>query len=260
MKKHNMDLANICHKLDINPFYVVLVLGIALIFGVPVILAFLKVPPFFIFLIWVIILLLSAISFLIYFYRNPERDPPKNENVIVSPADGMIIYIKKINKGEIPFPIKGKNIIKINELTKSDEFKDNDGYIIGVEMRLFDVHVNRSPIEGVVKSSKYNPGKFISMPKKEFEIMNESHTTILEHRKGYRIGVVQIATFLVRGIESYVREGDLVKLGERIGRIKIGSQVDVIIPFTTIELKIKKGDRVYAGETILAEIKDVNRR
>ena len=254
MKKHNLDLANICHSLDINPFYVVLILGIALIFGVPVILAYLNVPLFFILLIWVVILLLSAIIFLLYFYRDPERDSPKNENDIVSPADGMIVYIKKIKKGEIPFPIKGKNIIKIDELTKSDTFNDNDGYIIGVEMRLFDVHVNRSPIRGVVKLSKHNPGKFIGMPKKEFEIMNESHTTILEHRRGYRIGVVQIATFLVRGIESYVQEGDLVKQGERIGRIKIGSQVDVIIPFTAIELKAKKGDRVYAGETILAEV------
>ena len=126
-------------------------------------------------------------------------------------------------------------------------------------MRLFDVHVNRSPIQGVVKLSKHNPGKFIGMPNKEFEIMNESHTIILEHRKGYRIGMVQIATFLVRGIESYVREGGLVKMGERIGRIKFGSQVDVIIPFTAIELKAKKGDRVYAGESILAEITDVNR-
>ena len=254
MKPHNMDLANICHKLDINPFYVVLVLGIALIFWVPLILTYLNAPPFFVVLIWVVILLLSVISFLIYFYRDPERDPPKNENVIVSPADGMIVYIKKIKKGEIPFSIKGKNIIKIDELTKSDEFKDNDGYIIGVEMRLFDVHVNRSPIQGVVKLSKHNPGKFISMPKTEFEIMNESHTIILEHKSGYRIGVVQIATFLVRGIECYVREGDLVKLGERIGRIKFGSQVDVIIPFTIIKLRVKEGDRVYAGESILAEV------
>ena len=254
MKKHNMDLANICHELNINPFYVVLVLGIALIFGVPLILTYLNVPPFFVVLIWVVILLSSAISFLIYFYRNPERDPPKNENVIVSPADGMIVYIKKIKKGEIPFSIKGKNIIKIDELTKSDEFKDKDGYIIGVEMRLFDVHVNRSPIQGVVKLSRHNPGKFISMTRKEFEIMNESHTTTLEHRRGYRIGVVQIATFLVRGVESYLREGDLVGLGERIGRIKIGSQVDVIIPFTTIKLWAKEGDRVYAGESILAEV------
>ena len=118
MKKHNMDLANICHKLDINPFYIVLVLGIALIFGVPLILTYLNIPPFFILLIWVVILLSSAISFLIYFYRNPERDPPKNENVIVSPADGMIVYIKKINKGEIPFPIKGKNIISIRSKMK----------------------------------------------------------------------------------------------------------------------------------------------
>ena len=254
MNKRDMDLANFCHKLDINPFYVVLAVGIALIFGIPVILAYLNVPLFFIVLIWVVILLLSTTSFLIYFYRDPERDAPKNENVIVSPADGMIVYIKIIKKGEIPFSIKGKNIIKINELTKCDEFKDIDGYIIGVEMRLFDVHANRSPIEGVVKLSKHNPGKFISMTKKEFEVMNESHSIILEHRKGYRIGMVQIATFLVRGIECYVREGSLVMLGERIGRIKFGSQVDVIIPFIMIKLRVKVGDRVYAGESILAEV------
>lgn len=126
-------------------------------------------------------------------------------------------------------------------------------------MKLFDVHTNRSPIDGVVMMSKHNPGKFISMTKEKFEIMNESQTTILKHNDGYFIGIIQIATFFVRGIESYLNEGDSIKQGERIGRIKLGSQVDVVIPFTEIKLKIKLGERVYAGETVLAEITRANK-
>jgi phosphatidylserine decarboxylase len=254
MIKHKIDLANICHKLNINPFHVVLISGILIIFGIPLILINLNVSSYYIVIIWIMILLFSALIFLLYFQRDPERESPKSENVIVSPADGKIVYIKNFKKGEMPFSIKGKNTLKINELSKCDEFKDNDGCIIGVEMRLFDVHVNRAPINGVIKLSKHNQGKFIRQTEKEFEIMNESHTIIIEHMNGYMIGIVQIATFLVRGIECYVKEGDLVKLGERVGRIKFGSQVDIIIPFTMIKLIVKEGDRVYAGESILVEV------
>lgn len=253
--KRSLGLAEICHRFHLNPLYIFLLTVIFVMsIGLPLFLGYLKIPVLFSVFIRDVGLILLILSFLIYFHRDPERDTVTNKNAILSPADGEIVYIKKINGGEVPVSIKGKSIIKLDQLTKCGDFLESNGYLIGIGMKLFDVHINRSPIDGVVTMSKHNPGKFISMTKGEFEIMNESQTTILKHNSGYSIGIIQIATFLVRGIESYLNEGDSIKQGERIGRIKLGSQVDVVIPFTGIDLKIKPGERVYAGETLLAEI------
>lgn len=228
-------------------------------FIVPVALAYLRLKALDIIIIWIVVLLFSITNFIFYFYRDPERKPPKDPNVIISPADGKIEYIKRIQKGEIPISVKGRNKIKLIELTKVDSFLNSDGYIIGIGMKLFDVHVNRSPIRGTIRLSKHNPGSFINMFEREFEILNESHTTIIEHDDGYNIAVVQIATFLVRCIQSFLQNGDQVLSGERIGKIKLGSQVDVIIPFINVKILVKEGERVYAGESILAEVLNANR-
>lgn len=252
--KRNLGLAEICHKLHFNPLYVVFVISTVVFFGVPLILVYLSVSIVLASLLYILTLMLYTSGFLIFFHRDPERNTLEKDNAILSPADGEIVYIKKIHKGDVPFSTKGKNKIKLDQLTKCCDFLEKDGYLIGVGMKLFDVHINRSPIQGVVKLSNHNSGKFISQTKKEFEMMNESQTTVIEHKKGYLIGFVQIATFLVRGIESYLHEGDLVMQGERVGRIKLGSQVDVVIPFIDVKIMVKPGERVYAGESILAEV------
>jgi len=249
-----IDLSSVCLKLHIDPIRILFMLGIFEILVFPVILMLLNIPLRSTILISIATMLLTIIAFLLFFYRDPERKPLSGDNLILSPADGSIKYIKEINKGELIFSTKGKNKIKLEELTKSNFFSESNGYIIGVTMNLFDVHVNRAPIEGTVKWSKHNPGKFIRVTIEDFEILNESQTTVIEHEKGYMIGVIQIATFLVRGIESYLRDGDIVKIGDRIGRIKLGSQVDVIIPFSSIEIMVEPGDRVYAGESALAKL------
>jgi phosphatidylserine decarboxylase len=253
--KRSWGLAEICHKMHLNPLYVFVSVNILIALGSISILYYLYVPIISIIFALFVVLSIFNLGFFIFFHRDPEREITKKNGAILSPADGEIVYIKKIDAGEVPISIKGKNSIKLDELTKYSSFTEIDGYLIGIGMKLFDVHTNRSPISGFVKLSRHNPGKFINQTLNEFEITNESHTTVLKHEEGYYIGIVQIATFLVRGIESYLSDGDFIEQGERMGRIKIGSQVDLLIPFRDVEIKVKLHDRVYAGESILAELK-----
>ncbi len=253
--KRTIGPAEICYKLHLNPLYVFLISLMGLLIGLTLILNYISIPIIIAFPIRDISLLLFLLGFLLFFHRDPERKIINRDNAILSPADGVIVYIKELKRGEIPISVKGKNKISLNQLTKCSDFLEKDGYLIGIGMKLFDVHINRSPISGNVKVSKHNPGKFISMTNSDFEIANESETTIIEHSKGYVIGVIQIATFLVRGIESFLHEGDLIAQGDRIGRIKLGSQVDLVIPFSDIDIVVDIGQRVYAGESILAVVK-----
>lgn len=189
---------------------------------------------------------------LIWFYRNPERHPPKEKGVIVSPADGTVVYVKEVENGEIPHAMKSGKKIRLSELTKTD-ILDKDGYIIGVFMSALDVHINRAPTSGRVSFAKYTPGKFISMRNPRFELVNERNTIVIEN-DFLKIGVVQIASHVVRRIDSYVKTGSQVKIGERIGMIKLGSQVDLIIPKVPgLKITVDEGERVLAGETIVAK-------
>ena len=151
--------------------------------------------------------------------------------------------------------MKGSKYIGLEKLTKIQDASTSNGYLIAIGMKLFDVHVNRSPIQGTVIYSKHNAGPFISMTKKEFETENESHTTMVQNEDGYLVGIIQIASFLVRRIQCHVDKGCIVNQGERIGRIKFGSQVDTAIFTDDIDILVKPGDRVYAGESILARLK-----
>lgn len=217
--------------------------------------------------ILVIILLLITYWKFFYFFRDPERIIPPGNN-LVSPADGTVIYIKKIEAGEIPIAVKNGNKIKLEEITKasmSDEFKD--GYIIGIFMSLWDVHVNRSPIFGVVERIRYFPGKNLTMArmtmnkllrrKEVFQdngylLQNERNTLLI--RGIFPVAVVQIADLHVNKIVSFVTEKDTLEKGQRIGLIKMGSQVDIILPnMPNGKIKVNIGQHVKAGETIIAE-------
>lgn len=249
-----LNLAELSDKWHLNPLYVFVVVSALIAFGLLIIFM-----PFFtdvrFILIYIASLLIYLVLFKIYFDRNPTRNIIKNKNTLLSPADGLIVYIKKIDKNEIPFSMKGHKSINLGELVKFQDASTSNGYLIAIGMKLFDVHVNRSPIQGKVVYSKHNAGPFISMTKKEFEIENESHTTMIQHEGGCLVGIVQIATFLVRRIQCHVNKGDIVKQGERIGRITFGSQVDIAIFTDDIDILVKPGDRVYAGESTLARFK-----
>jgi len=186
------------------------------------------------------------------FYRDPERIPPDQSNVIVAPADGKIIYIKHAGNGEIPVAKKfGQRVIRLEEFTNTDLI-DDALYVVGITLSIINVHVNRVPVEGKVLSLNYIPGRFISLRKGQAPFVNERLTTIIDQGT-YKIGIVQIASRLVRRIQSYLQEGQAVNLGQRLGMIKFGSQVDLVIPkLKNLEFMIKPGDEVEAGVSIIA--------
>ena len=199
-----------------------------------------------------VIISVGASGVMFFFYRDPKRNPPDKDGIIVSPGDGFVRYIRKFEQGSIPEAIKGRSNISITEIAKTD-FTVNDGYIIGITMRILDVHVNRAPISGKVIFQKHTNGKFLSLKFPESDTQNERNTIIFDTGH-FKIGVVQIASRTVRKIESYINEGDDIKIGQRIGMIKYGSQTDLIIPdLENLKILCKEGENVYAGASIIAE-------
>lgn len=187
------------------------------------------------------------------FYRDPERFPPQTEGVILSPADGEIIYVKRILKGEVPVSEKKGKTFPLSEFTQSDLFTSG-GYVVGIAMSFLDVHVNRAPLDGRVCLQKKINGLFLSLKKKEAILQNERALIVIENGE-YRIGIVQIASRLVRNIVNYIDHGQVVKMGQRIGMIRFGSQVDVILPdHPSLEVNVSPGQKVKAGLSILADM------
>jgi phosphatidylserine decarboxylase len=199
-----------------------------------------------VFLVTVIILVMLFLLFWrYYFLRDPERIIPLG-NIIVSPADGKIIKIVRIeNLNNIDVE---KNLFgKIRTLTRDTVKK---GYLISIFMSPFDVHVNRAPINGEIIYQQHTPGKFRNA-KTLRAIENEKNEIIIENKTIGKVKVIQIAGFLARRIVSFVDQGETLKKGQKIGLINLGSQVTVIIP--DINLQVTEGQRVIAGETILAK-------
>ena len=127
-----------------------------------------------------------------------------------------------------------------------------EGILIGIAMNFLDVHVNRSPIGGRVSLLKHIKGLFISLKKKEAVIQNERVLTIIDNRS-IKIGIVQIASRLVRKITPYIKEGQEVRKGQRIGMIRFGSQVDLCLPdLPSLRLNVSPGDKVKAGVSVVA--------
>ena len=175
-----------------------------------------------------IILGISASLLLWRFFRDPERIPPEDRNVILSPADGKVIYVKRIEKGTIPYSEKKGSKFSLNDFTQSDVLP-SEGYLIGIAMNFLNVHVNRAPIDGKVSLIRHIKGGFVSLKKKEAVTQNERALTVIDNGH-FKVGIVQIASRLVRKIVLYLREGNEIRRGERIGMIRFGSQVDLILP------------------------------
>ncbi len=186
---------------------------------------------------------------MIRFWRTPKRRITAGEEEIVSPADGNVIYITKVEAGEVPVSIKGKRIARLEELTKTD-ILDKPCWLVGINMTPFDVHKNCAPINGKVLLNQHFNGQFLSLKDDKALTENERNTYVIANDK-LRIGIVQTASRLVRRIDSYVRTGAEVKKGDWLGMIRFGSQVDVIIPHDyTVTVQLK--EQIYAGETIIA--------
>jgi phosphatidylserine decarboxylase len=200
------------------------------------------------------LLFISLITFLVVmfrFYRDPERSPIERERVILSPADGQVIYVNKVEKGSSLVSTKGYRSFKLDDIAATGLLTDA-AYLIGINMNVLNVHVNRSPIRGKTIFHRHLKGKFVSLRRQESEIVNERATTVIDSGT-FQVGVIQIASRLVRRIVSYVREGDSLEIGQRIGSILFGSQVDLVIPeLENSKIEVMPGDEVKAGISVIA--------
>jgi phosphatidylserine decarboxylase len=173
------------------------------------------------------------------FFRDPIRTTPRGDKLIVSPADGLVTLIARVP----PPP----------ELRGSDGLADGDYTRVSIFMSVFDVHINRAPVTGRLSRIAYVPGKFVNADLDKASEDNERQHFLIERSDGVRIGFTQIAGLVARRILSFVREGDVVEAGQRIGLIRFGSRVDVYLPAGTAA-RVLLGQRAIAGETVLAEL------
>jgi phosphatidylserine decarboxylase len=186
------------------------------------------------------------------FYRDPDRTAPEREDVILSPADGEVVYVNRSRAGELPVATKEGRPYVLDELVRTP-LQAEDATVVGIALSFLDVHVNRAPITGTVTFQERHPGSFASLKNPHAVFANERATTVLE-RPGLEVAVVMIASRLVRRIVSYVRAGDGVTAGQRIGVIRFGSQVDVVLPaHAGVRVLVDPGQRLVAGETVVAE-------
>jgi phosphatidylserine decarboxylase len=200
--------------------------------------------------------LILAVSFtvvilLVFFFRDPDRVTPAEEGILVSPADGEVIYVKNIEDGEFPFAVKKGKIISIDDFILEESFIKR-GVQVGIAMNFLNVHVNRFPLSGTIRKIRRIPGEFRSLKHLSSLLENERVCTLIDG-KDISICVVQIASRLVRRITAYCKEGDSCRIGQRLGMIRFGSQVDLLIPDTAgLQVLVKVGDEINAGETVVA--------
>ena len=179
-----------------------------------------------------LIFIVAAILLLtLNFFRDPERIPPDKKNIIVSPADGKVLFVKKIH---------------------DDKFVNGEAYKISVFMSPLDVHVNRIPISGKVDLLNYYEGKYVAAFEDKSSQLNERMEIGITSPQG-KIFFTQVAGFVARRIVNDLKSGDEVKVGERFGMIKFGSRSDIIVSSKWTPM-VKKDEHVTAGETILFEL------
>ncbi len=178
------------------------------------------------------------------FFRDPERVVPQGDELVVSPADGLVTQIVKVMPPlelQRPDPL-GAPGLGTEPVTR-----------VSIFMSVFDVHINRAPVGGTVRRVVYIPGKFVNADLDKASEENERQHILIERPDGLPIGCTQIAGLVARRIVPFVKPGDIVATGQRIGLIRFGSRVDVYLPAGT-DSKVVMGQTVLAGETVLAEI------
>jgi phosphatidylserine decarboxylase precursor-related protein len=185
----------------------------------------------------------SAIAFLMQFFRDPNRKIPHNNGLIVAPADGKIL------KGKID---SVKTVRYEDPLMEYILSPGGKGILISTFMSPFDVHVNRAPISGKIVKTQHYSGKF-KIAMRNVLTENEKNLIVIDSEYG-KVGVIQIAGFVARRIVQYVEVGDQVKTGDRLGMIRFGSRVDLIIPYENTELMVTEGEKPTAGETVIAQM------
>jgi phosphatidylserine decarboxylase len=167
--------------------------------------------------------------FVLQFFRDPARSIPGDERTVVSPADGRIVVVESTR----------------------DPYLERDAIKVSVFMNVFNVHSNRSPVDGEVQQAWYNAGKFLNAALDKASLENERNALWLKTANGADVTCVQIAGLVARRILCYVKSGDRLSRGERFGFIRFGSRVDVYLP-TSARVKATLGDKVQGGSSILA--------
>lgn len=180
-----------------------------------------------------LIISLAIFVFVLQFFRNPAIKVEKNQNHVLSPADGKIVVVEK---------------------TLEHECLEDQRIQVSVFMSPVNVHINRNPIDGIISFFRYHPGKFLPafLPKSSYE--NERTTIVYTHGSGEKVLLRQIAGTVARRIKWYIKEGDKADQGNEFGFIKFGSRVDVFLPLNA-DIKVQPGMKVKAGKTILAVLK-----
>lgn len=184
---------------------------------------------------WIVYILSFALFIIVLqFFRSPYIVVSKNEQNVICPADGKVVVIEE---------------------TEETEYLKDRRIQISVFMSPINVHVNRNPISGIVKYFKYHPGKYLVAWHPKSSTENERTTVVIENNKGIPVLFRQIAGAMARRIICYSSEGQQVEQGDEFGFIKFGSRVDIFLPLGT-ELKVKLGDIVKGGITVLAHLKN----
>jgi phosphatidylserine decarboxylase len=168
--------------------------------------------------------------FVLQFFRDPQRIPALGRDLVLSPADGRIVVVEKAND-----PYAGREALKIS-----------------VFMNVFNVHSNRSSVNGMVKEIQYFPGKFVNADLDKASTENERNAVVID-ANGQIVTLVQVAGLIARRILCYIHVGDRLKAGERYGFIRFGSRVDIYLPLTAEPL-VSVGDKVFATNTALARL------
>lgn len=172
---------------------------------------------------------LATTAFVLYFFRDPARLVPDDETALVSPADGRVILIDEV---------------------MDDRYLHARVRKVSIFMNIFDVHVNRAPCCGTVERIVYTPGRFYSADSPRAGLENETCAVVLDAGNGRRLAFVQMAGLIARRIVCWAERGDRLTTGGRFGLIRFGSRVDLYLP-VDLQLTVKNGDRVKAGETVL---------
>ena len=170
--------------------------------------------------------------FILQFFRDPAREIPDDPQAVLSPADGRIVAVEKVR----------------------DPYLEREALKISVFMNVFNVHSNRSPVDGTVKQRWYHAGSFLNAALDKASLENERNALWIETTDRQSITCVQIAGLVARRILCYVDPGVTLERGQRYGFIRFGSRVDVYLPLDA-EVKAALGDKVYATESILARLK-----
>lgn len=171
--------------------------------------------------------------FCLWFFRDPKRDVPQGEGILVSPADGKIVDISSVQE---------------------DRFLNKPAIKVSIFLNVFNVHVNRIPVDGKVTDVFYNAGRFFAANVPKASLENEQNAILVETIQGKRIVCIQIAGLIARRIVCWIKKGDNLDRGERFGLIRFGSRVDLFLPPET-EIQVSMGDMVIGGETILGVLR-----